>query len=245
MPIFERDGVSLAYDVTGSGPPVLLFAPGGMRSRADMWGPGADGKARSWCDWRVDLAASHTVVAMDQRNAGRSRAPIRAGDGWHSYAGDHLALMDHLGFQRFATLGGCIGGSFCLKLAQMAPERITAQVLQNPIGQHPEHPRYFPEAFADWAKEQMAQHDDLDPTAVAQFGRAMWDGDFVFSIDRDFARHCATPSLVLPGDDVPHPAVIGQELGRIIPGAEVLEPWKGEHEAQRAAVAGFLARYTV
>ncbi len=244
MPIFERDGIEIAYDVTGNGPPVLLFAPGGMRSRAEMWPPGADGKARSWCDWTVDLARNHSVIAMDQRNAGRSLAPIGSDDGWHSYAADHLALMDHLGHQRFATLGGCIGGSFCLKLAEIAPERITAQVLQNPIGLHPEHPTYFPDAFADWAKEQMSARPELDAQAVQQFGRNMWDGEFVFAVDRAFARRCATPSLVLPGNDVPHPAVIGNELAQIIPGAEKLDPWKGAHAAQRTAVLDFLAKHT-
>ena len=32
MPIFERAGTSLYYEEFGSGYPLLLFAPGGMRS---------------------------------------------------------------------------------------------------------------------------------------------------------------------------------------------------------------------
>ena len=32
MPTFERDGVSLHYEIYGEGFPVLVFAPGGMRS---------------------------------------------------------------------------------------------------------------------------------------------------------------------------------------------------------------------
>jgi pimeloyl-ACP methyl ester carboxylesterase len=59
-----------------------------------------------------------------------------AADGWRTYAGDHLALMDHLGYRRFHVMGGCIGATFCLTLCEMAPERITAAVLQNPIGLH-------------------------------------------------------------------------------------------------------------
>ena len=44
--------------------------------------------------------------------------------GWHTYASDHLALMDHLGYRRFHVMGGCIGGTFCLTLCELAPERV-------------------------------------------------------------------------------------------------------------------------
>ena len=54
--------------------------------------------------------------------------------------------MDHLGLDRFHVLGGCIGGSFCLKAVEMAPKRVMSAVLQNPIGVHPEHPTISPKA---------------------------------------------------------------------------------------------------
>ncbi len=97
---------------------------------------------------------------MDQRNAGKSQAGIEADHGWHTYAADHLALMDHLGFERFHVLGGCIGGSFCLKVAETAPSRVVAAVLQNPIGLHPEHPEYFPDSHATWSREQREARPD-------------------------------------------------------------------------------------
>ena len=254
MPTFHRDGATIAYEVHGRGFPVLLFAPGGLRSRMEMWHAPAGGPPRSWNDWTQVLSGgvlgtTYTVVAMDQRNAGASRAPIKADHGWHTYAADHLALMDHLGHQRFHTLGGCIGGSFCLKICELAPERNTAAVLQNPIGFHPEHPRYFPDGFADWAKEQHAARADLDAAAVQAFGRNMWSGpnsDFVYSVSRDFARRCTVPCLVLPGDDIPHPAVTGAELARVLPKVEQLKDWKGplHLDAQRRAVVEFLARHT-
>ena len=52
-----------------------------------------------------------TVIGMDQRNAGHSRGTVRSTHGWHTYASDHLALMDHLGHRRFHVLGGCIGAT--------------------------------------------------------------------------------------------------------------------------------------
>ena len=167
------------YEEYGQGYPILLFAPGGMRSRAEMWHDPAGGPPRPWSDWTQSLAGSYRVIAMDQRNAGRSRTAIEADHGWHTYAADHLALMDHLGFWRFHTLGGCIGGSFCLKLCEIAPDRITAAVLQNPIGLHPDHPEYFPESFAEWAAEMKAERPHLDDAKIAAFGKTMWDGEFV------------------------------------------------------------------
>ncbi len=150
MPMLKRPDGEIYYQEYGQGYPILLFAPGGMRSRSDNWHSPADGPPRNFSDWTQSLADSYRVIAMDQRNAGRSRTAIEADHGWHTYAADHLALMDHLGFQRFHTLGGCIGGSFCLKLCEMVPDRITAAVLQNPIGLHPDFPEYFPESFVEW-----------------------------------------------------------------------------------------------
>jgi len=54
----------------------------------------------------VDLAGRFTVIGMDQRNAGNSRGTVTSTHGWHTYASDHLALMDHLGHRRFHVMGG-------------------------------------------------------------------------------------------------------------------------------------------
>ena len=157
MAILQRPDGEIHYQVFGHGFPVLLFAPGGLRSRMEMWPSPPGGPARSWVDWTKALPeAGFTAVAMDQRNAGASRTAIKADHGWHTYAADHIALMDHLGFDKFHVLGGCIGGSFCLKAVETAPKRVLSAVLQNPIGLHPEHPEYFPESHAEWTKEQLA-----------------------------------------------------------------------------------------
>ncbi len=246
MPVLKRADAEIYFEEYGSGYPVLLFAPGGMRSRIELWHAPPGGPPRAWNDWTQVLAAAYRVVAMDQRNAGHSRGAIAADHGWHTYAADQLALMDHLGIERCHTLGGCIGSSFCLKLCEVAPERISTAVLQNPIGLHPEFPTYFPDSFAEWTKEQRAERTDLDEAAMRSFGQLMWGGEFVFSVSRDFARACTVPALVLPGDDTPHPAVIGLELADLLPKAEMLRDWKGpEHlDEQRRRVVGFLEKLT-
>lgn len=247
MPVLKRPDGEIRYEIHGSGFPVLLFAPGGLRSRLEMWSSPAGGPPRPWVDWTRALpAAGFTAVAMDQRNAGRSVAAIESDHGWHTYAADHLALMDHLGFEKFHVLGGCIGGSFCLKAVETAPRRIAAAVLQNPIGLHPEHPEYFPESHTEWSAEQRAARPELSEAALAGFGRSMWAHDFVFCVDRAFVRACPVPTFLLPGTDIPHPAATSAELAALLPGVEVLAQWRApDHLAeQERRVVAFLRANT-
>ena len=247
MPELTRPDGHIHYEVHGHGFPVLLFAPGGLRSRLEMWPAPAGGPPRPWVDWTRALPeAGFTAIAMDQRNAGQSRTAIEADHGWHTYAADHLALMDHLGFDKFHVLGGCIGGSFCLKAVEAAPARVAAAVLQNPIGRHPDHPDYFPNSHVEWSAEQRAARPDLREDALASFGRNMWDHEFVFCVDHDFVRACPVPAFLLPGTDIPHPAATSAELASLLPGVEVLTDWRGPaHLAeQQRRVEEFLRRHT-
>ena len=56
MPMLKRPDGEIYYETYGSGFPVLLFAPGGLRSRLEMWHHPKDGPRRSWCDWTEVLA---------------------------------------------------------------------------------------------------------------------------------------------------------------------------------------------
>jgi hypothetical protein len=58
---------------------------------------------------------------MDQRNAGRSRAPITAQGGWDSYTADHIALLDHLRIDRCHLYGQCTKAEPCLILTCRSP----------------------------------------------------------------------------------------------------------------------------
>ncbi len=218
MPIFERAGISLYYEEFGSGYPLLLFAPGGMRSSIEFW-------HKSPFDPTREFAADFRVIAMDQRNAGRSHAPVSGADGWHTYNADHIALLDHLGIARCHTMGGCIGSTYCLNLIKEAPDRVSAAVLQNPIGLH-ENRKAFYEMFDGWAKARQRDDASLTDAAMGSFRERMYGSDFVFAVTRDFVRSCATPLLVLAGDDLYHPAPISREIEALAPAAELVEHWK-------------------
>jgi hypothetical protein len=129
---------------------------------------------------------------------------------------------------------------------QSAPNRVTAAVLQNPIGVHPDHPAYFPDSHKQWSAEQRAARPELDEAEIASFGRNMWGSDFVFCVDRAFVGTCPAPTFLLPGTDIPHPAATSDELAALLPGVEVLTNWRGpEHLAQQESrVVAFLKRQT-
>lgn len=219
MPKFRRGEIEIHYEVHGTGHPVLLFAPGGMRSNREFW-------PKMPYDPVKELAGKFRVIALDQRNAGHSRAPVSASDGWHSYAEDHLALLDELGIERAHLLGGCIGGAFALKLCLSAPERVSAAVLQQPIGDSGTNRELFFTMFDGWAEELKKTRTDLSEAALTAFKKNMYGGDFTFSVTREEVRSCRVPLLVLRGDDQYHPAPISEEIARIAPRAELVQKWK-------------------
>jgi pimeloyl-ACP methyl ester carboxylesterase len=247
MPILRHDDAEIYYEEFGAGYPVLLFAPGGLRSQLMFWRHSpSDPKVEAvWMDPTIVLADRYRVIAMDQRNAGRSRAPIGAEDDWQTFAGDHIALMDSLGIERFHVMGGCIGSSFCLTLCERIPRRISAAVLQNPIGLS-ENRKTFDESFRSWSQEIRQRRPELDEATLNRFDRNLYAGDFVFSVTRDFVRSCPVPLLVMPGNDAPHPTAIGEEIVRLAPDVEVLRDWKGpaHKPASIERVREFLAKHT-
>src|SRR5207253_7963674 len=179
MPVFTRPDAEIYYEVHGSGFPLLLFAPGGLRSQLDYWrqSPSNPAAPPAWMNPMADLSSRFTVIGMDQRNAGDSRGAVTETHGWHTYAGDHLALMDHLGFRRFHVMGGCIGASYCLTLCELAPERITAAVLHNPIS-HPDNRDDFHHLVQTGPKGIRAERPENDAHTVNRLGDAMHgDGD--------------------------------------------------------------------
>jgi pimeloyl-ACP methyl ester carboxylesterase len=238
MPIFETDDVCLYYEEHGSGFPVLLIAPGGMRSTIGAWSNGP------W-DPVAHLRDHHRVITMDQRNAGRSTAPVRATDSWHVYTQDQLALMDHLGVERFHVAGMCIGGPYCMGLIEAAPDRVASAVLFQSIGLDDNRQAFY-DMFDSWADDLKPARADVPTEAWETFKQSMYGGDFLFNVSRDFVAACQTPLLVLYGRDLYHPEATSREIVRLAPNVEFIEHWQEPaHQADaQAKVAAFFAANT-
>lgn len=240
MPLFTRDGATIHFDLEGpdDGHPVLLIAPGGMRSANDKW------NTMPW-NPRQALAGTYRLIGMDQRNAGRSTAPVSAGDGWATYADDQLALLDHLGIERCHVIGMCIGGPYVLGLLTAAPERFTAGVLLQPVGIDGNRDA-FDAVFDGWQAEIGEEHPEASADDWASFKSNMWDGEFVLTATRDQVASITTPMLVAMGNDEYHPSSTSREIAALAPDVLFIERWKDDASlpAADAAIRAFLARHT-
>ncbi len=181
MPSFNYAGASIYYEEYGSGHPLLLLAPGGIRSKITTW-------RFVPFDPRTVLTGDFRIIAMDQRHCGQSHAPLRPGDSWEVYVSDQLALLDHLGIRRCHLMGACVGCSFALALIKGDPGRFSAVVLQDPVGRT-EYSAWLRLMLDYWEDELKQQRPEIDAAALHAMGERMFAGDFVFSVSRDLCDH--------------------------------------------------------
>lgn len=116
MPDLPLNDITLHYEVDGNGPPLLLLA--GMLSDSASWGPLV-----------ALLSEKFTVIRPDNRSTGRTvmnDAPVDCA----LMAQDAVALMDHLGHEKFHCAGHSLGGLLTLEIASAHPDRVgTASIL--------------------------------------------------------------------------------------------------------------------
>lgn len=245
MPFVTRPcGARIRYSVRGTGAtPVLLLAPGGMRSCIANW------KGQPYDAWtRLSSPGVHDgkgfkVIAMDQRSSAGLSDHIPLATGWDTFRDDQLAVLDDAAIddRRCLLVGSCIGPSFIINLLRAAPQRFSSAVLMQPIGlgkhtTEPGQPWQGLNTFAaqhwfgDWAQEQMAA-GRAKRSALADLYAAMFvhTPPFVFTASRDEIREISHPLLVLAGQDCFHPTSVARELAFAAPNAELIERWRDEH----------------
>ena len=147
-----RSGVSLHYEVEGTGPPVVLI----HGHTLDL----------SVMDGLVGplVGAGMQVVRFDLRGHGRSGRPD---SGYHvsHHAADVAAVMDTVGADRAALVGYSIGGGIALETALTMPDRVVTLTLLSPV--LPDRP-YEPEFFD--SLRQVARVTRSDGIRAAMLG---------------------------------------------------------------------------
>ncbi|MDH5246767.1 MAG: alpha/beta hydrolase [Betaproteobacteria bacterium] len=241
MPFVEHNGAKIYYEEYGKGFPILTFAPAGVKSTIAVWS-----QPMSPINPMTEWASQYRVIVMDQRNAGgKSWAPITAKDGWHSFAADHLAILDQLKIDRCHLYGQCIGGSFIMALLKAQPKRFPCAVLAQPIGRvGPLKPGRAPR-FDEWAKG-LTDHPELTEAILDAYHHNLYAAGFLYSVDRDFVKNCRTPCIVMAGNDDAHPFPIAEETAKLLPDAEFIPEWKtgAALESARKRVKDFYAKHT-
>jgi pimeloyl-ACP methyl ester carboxylesterase len=232
---YERGKVRIHYEEWGSGFPLMLISGGGLGAStiAGLTNP---------FDSVGEFKREYRCIGADLRtaNSGQSSGPLDVDRPWDMFAEDQIGLMDHLGIDKFMVMGFCIGGPLIWNLLKHAPDRIVAAVLAQPSGFRPEMPTLmFDTNMQGWGPEYVKRHTDVSMAQVEQFLTKMYKAnpDFVWSVDRNFARQCKTPVLILPDDIPAHPYKTAMEAAMLAPNAEVsMFPWKEPKERIPLAV---------
>lgn len=120
MPTFQSDGLTLAYDVFGEGPPVLC-----------IHGFASSGKV-NWIDtgWVETLTgAGYQAIVLDNRGHGASDKPYDPDQYYPTdMARDAVALLDHLGIEKAALLGYSMGARIAAFMAFEHEERVACAI---------------------------------------------------------------------------------------------------------------------
>jgi pimeloyl-ACP methyl ester carboxylesterase len=130
MPTTIIDGITTRYEVTGSGPPLLMYAPGGFDATVEKWSTlGVYARVKLM----EHLPRKYRCILFDRRECGQSGGRVER-VGWSDYVAQGRALLDHLGIERAHLMGGCMGCSPVFAFAVAHPERVMGMVLWWPVG---------------------------------------------------------------------------------------------------------------
>lgn len=253
MPILDRDGVCIAYDII-SGPPAatpLLLTHGYAASRA-MWQPNLGA-----------LAATRTAVTWDMRGHGQSSSPQEPQLYSHARTvGDMAALLDACDIPAAAVGGHSLGGFMSLDFYRTHPGRVRCLLL---LGTGPGYRndnsrqawneyalrtarRLEGEGITALSSSSEVAHTSANAAGLARAARGMLtqhDGGIIRSLP-----DITVPALVLVGAGDTSFLAAASYMAAAIPRAEkVVVPGAGhaanidQPEAFNDAVTAFLARH--
>lgn len=133
MPTAVIDGITTTYEVLGSGPPLLMFSPGGFDATIAKWSTQGIYKELKPLDY---LPGRYTCIVFDRRESGSSGGRVERIT-WGHYAAQGKGLLDHLGYQRSHLMGACMGCPPVLAFAVAHTETVLSTTLYWPVGGAP------------------------------------------------------------------------------------------------------------
>lgn len=136
QPITTSDGARLAWDVSGSGPPVLFVH--GIGYTRSKWDPQIDAVVRAGFQaFRYDLRGfgdSTSSAETEEVCASAARTcEVRAGGVQPAvmdhFLADMIAVVDHVGLERFHLVGHSLGGMIAQRYVTAHPTRVHSLTL--------------------------------------------------------------------------------------------------------------------
>jgi pimeloyl-ACP methyl ester carboxylesterase len=124
------DGIATRYEVLGSGPPLLMYSPGGFDATIEKWSQqGVYAKVKP-----LDhLPKSYTCIVFDRRECGLSGGRVERVT-WADYVAQGRGLLDHLKIDKAHLMGGCMGCCPVAAFGVAHPERVLSMILYWPVG---------------------------------------------------------------------------------------------------------------
>jgi pimeloyl-ACP methyl ester carboxylesterase len=163
MPSALIDGITTSYDVRGSGPPVLMFSPGGFEATMDKWATQGIYREIKPLDHLTDR---YTCIVFDRRESGDSGGRVERLT-WGRYVAQGKGLLEHLGIDRAHIMGACMGCPPAMTFAVAHPETVLSMVLYWPVG----GPRYRIRGHARFAQHlAYVQENGLDAVVALARG---------------------------------------------------------------------------
>ncbi|AEV72211.1 putative hydrolase or acyltransferase of alpha/beta superfamily [Mycolicibacterium rhodesiae NBB3] len=247
-------GRRVAYEVRGSGPP--LVAPAWWVSHLELDWQNADFR-RFW----DGISDGYTLIRYDRLGVGMSDRTVTDSDlTLDSEVATLRALIDELGLNRVSLIGGSSGSCTAIAFAAAFPERVEQMVL---YGSYPDGSELTAPGVGNAILAAIQAHWGLgsrllsdiflgraDADEHERFGRLQREATtaetaaavlaMVYRLDvRDRLAHVRSPTLVVHRrDDRAVPYRLGREVAAAIPGATFIPlkgsahfPWHGDADS--------------
>ena len=124
------DGITTRYEIVGSGPPILMYSPGGFDATVEKWTTqGIYPKLKLL----EHLPRRYTCIMFDRRETGQSGGRVERVT-WADYVAQGKGLLEHLNIARAHIMGGCMGCCPVTAFATRYPQATLSMVLYWPVG---------------------------------------------------------------------------------------------------------------
>ena len=230
MEVVRANGIEVAYERVGEGPPLVL-----------VHGAGVDG--RMWQPQLAALADEFTVVAWDEPGAGRS-GDVPSDFGLTDYAQCLTAVVETLALGPAHVAGLSWGGTVVQELYRHHPEWVATLIFADTYaGWKGSLPAVEVRARIDGLRRMLAAGDRYDPpglfageppsefaTLLEEMTRAarpasLWGqlSAMAEADERDLLPRIAVPTLLIWGDaDTRSSLSVARQFETAIPGAELV-----------------------